>query len=235
MARDRKRAKQRRARQTSTTRPKAPSRQARALDPERRTTAEPPDPVDEASGDAELAKEAVAGAPTDEVAIRRASEDDPDANARVYPDELSDEDGDDVLSSAGAPDVDDADLDLDLDADAGAEEGRGDRPRRGAAESSQAEAAAPSRRDSGAGASAEAASAALGRPARREPARPSEGNRILAFLRACWAELQRVQWPDRRQVGQATAVVLGFVVIAGSYLGLMDYIWQKVVTALLDL
>ena len=34
-----------------------------------------------------------------------------------------------------------------------------------------------------------------------------------------WAELQRVQWPDRRQVGQATAVVLGFVVIAGIYLG----------------
>ena len=34
----------------------------------------------------------------------------------------------------------------------------------------------------------------------------------MAFLRASWAELQRVQWPDRRQVGQATAVVLGFVV-----------------------
>src|SRR3954469_9403010 len=41
-----------------------------------------------------------------------------------------------------------------------------------------------------------------------------EGNRFINFLRAAWAELQRVQWPDRRQVAQATAVVLGFVAIA---------------------
>ncbi|CAB4928680.1 unannotated protein [freshwater metagenome] len=55
------------------------------------------------------------------------------------------------------------------------------------------------------------------------------GLRFVAFLRASWAELQRVQWPDRRQVGQATAVVLGFVVIAGLYLGLADYVAKKVV------
>ena len=30
------------------------------------------------------------------------------------------------------------------------------------------------------------------------------GNRFINFLRASWAELQRVQWPDRRQVAQAT-------------------------------
>lgn len=48
------------------------------------------------------------------------------------------------------------------------------------------------------------------------------GFRFVAFLRASWAELQRVQWPDRKQVGQATAVVLGFVVVAGLYLGLAD-------------
>ncbi len=48
------------------------------------------------------------------------------------------------------------------------------------------------------------------------------GFRFVAFLRASWSELQRVQWPDRRQVGQATAVVLGFVVVAGLYLGVAD-------------
>jgi len=46
--------------------------------------------------------------------------------------------------------------------------------------------------------------------------------RFPGFIRACWAELQRVQWPDRRQVGQATMVVLGFVALAGAFLGLMD-------------
>jgi preprotein translocase SecE subunit len=56
-----------------------------------------------------------------------------------------------------------------------------------------------------------------------------KGPRFINFLRACWAELQRVQWPDRRQVGQATAVVLGFVVVAGAYLGLADVVAQKIV------
>jgi preprotein translocase SecE subunit len=59
------------------------------------------------------------------------------------------------------------------------------------------------------------------------------GNRLFNFLRACWAELQRVQWPDRRQVAQATGVVLGFVVIAGAYLGIMDAIFSRLVDAIL--
>jgi len=59
------------------------------------------------------------------------------------------------------------------------------------------------------------------------------GNRAVAFLRASWAELQRVQWPDRRHVAQATAVVLGFVVVAGLYLGLADIIAKEVVEFIL--
>jgi preprotein translocase SecE subunit len=59
--------------------------------------------------------------------------------------------------------------------------------------------------------------------------RGASGSRLINFFRACWAELQRVQWPDRRQVGQATAVVLGFVVIAGAFLGLADAVAQRLV------
>ena len=59
------------------------------------------------------------------------------------------------------------------------------------------------------------------------------GSRLLQFFRACWAELQRVDWPDRRQVGQATAVVLGFVVVAGAFLGLADVVAQKIVDFIL--
>jgi preprotein translocase subunit SecE len=55
------------------------------------------------------------------------------------------------------------------------------------------------------------------------------GNRAIGFIRASWAELQRVQWPDRRQVSQATAVVLGFVAIAGAYLGLADFVAKEIV------
>jgi preprotein translocase SecE subunit len=59
------------------------------------------------------------------------------------------------------------------------------------------------------------------------------GNRAIGFLRASWAELQRVQWPDRRQVTQATAVVLGFVVIAGLYLGAADVVAKEIVEFIL--
>jgi preprotein translocase subunit SecE len=68
----------------------------------------------------------------------------------------------------------------------------------------------------------------------RAPGAPLQGgNRAIGFLRASWAELQRVQWPDRRQVFQATAVVLGFVAIAGAYLGLADYIAKEIVEIIL--
>jgi preprotein translocase subunit SecE len=70
-------------------------------------------------------------------------------------------------------------------------------------------------------------------PAQASGAPIRGGNRAIGFLRASWAELQRVQWPDRRQVTQATAVVLGFVAIAGLYLGLADYVAKEFVELIL--
>jgi len=77
-------------------------------------------------------------------------------------------------------------------------------------------------------------------PSRREraAAAPRTGGggpirKAIAFLGASWAELQRVQWPDRRQVAQATAVVLGFVAVAGVYLGVADWVAQKIVNFVL--
>jgi preprotein translocase subunit SecE len=57
--------------------------------------------------------------------------------------------------------------------------------------------------------------------------------RLISFLQGSWRELQRVQWPDRRQVMQATGVVIGFVVVAGVYLGVADYLAGKLVDFIL--
>jgi preprotein translocase SecE subunit len=73
---------------------------------------------------------------------------------------------------------------------------------------------------------AEREAAHAGRPRRRR-------GRLLTFLGHCVDELKRVQWPDRRQVGQGTAVTLGFTVLAGGYLGLLDAIWKPLIEALL--
>jgi preprotein translocase subunit SecE len=58
-------------------------------------------------------------------------------------------------------------------------------------------------------------------------------NRLIAFLQGSWRELQRVQWPDQRQVVQATGVVIGFVIVAGAYLGLADWVATKIVNFIL--
>jgi preprotein translocase SecE subunit len=81
----------------------------------------------------------------------------------------------------------------------------------------------------GAGAELVAAEAPSAAPAAR--ARP--GNRLIHFLQGSWRELQRVQWPDRRQVMQATGVVIGFVIVAGVFLGVADYLAQKLVNYIL--
>jgi preprotein translocase subunit SecE len=57
--------------------------------------------------------------------------------------------------------------------------------------------------------------------------------RVVQFLAASWAELQRVQWPNRQALTTLTGVVLGFVLIAGGYLGLLDAVVNKIINAIL--
>lgn len=64
--------------------------------------------------------------------------------------------------------------------------------------------------------------------------RPWLGARLVAFLEGSWRELQRVQWPDRRQVMQATGVVVGFVIVASVFLGVADFLAGKIVHFVLN-
>ncbi len=57
--------------------------------------------------------------------------------------------------------------------------------------------------------------------------------RVVSFLIAVWAELQRVQWPDRKTLTTLTGVVLGFVLVAGGYLGGLDAIVSRVMESIL--
>ncbi len=75
--------------------------------------------------------------------------------------------------------------------------------------------------------------AADGKSRRRAPGEHKDRPRFVQFLIAVWAELQRVQWPDRQALTTLTGVVLGFVLIAGGYLGLLDAIASRVIQAIL--
>jgi preprotein translocase subunit SecE len=72
-----------------------------------------------------------------------------------------------------------------------------------------------------------------GRRGRADAAAAKERPRVVQFLIAVWAELQRVQWPNRQALTTLTGVVLGFVLIAGGYLGLLDAIFSRIIQAIL--
>ena len=57
--------------------------------------------------------------------------------------------------------------------------------------------------------------------------------RVIGFFISCWAELKRVQWPDRETLIQASAVTILFIAIAAAYLGTLDTIFNYLVQHLL--
>jgi preprotein translocase subunit SecE len=81
--------------------------------------------------------------------------------------------------------------------------------------------------------SGEAGYAVRGRRGRAAAEAHKDRPRVIQFLIAVWAELQRVQWPNRQALVTLTGVVLGFVLIAGGYLGLLDAIFSELIKQIL--
>ena len=72
------------------------------------------------------------------------------------------------------------------------------------------------------------------RLAREKKSRAAEApekqrNVVVAFLISCWAELKRVQWPDRETLIQASAVTILFVAVMAAYLGVLDAVFSRLV------
>jgi preprotein translocase SecE subunit len=68
---------------------------------------------------------------------------------------------------------------------------------------------------------------------RREAVPDRQRGRVVGFLISCWAELKRVQWPNRETLIQASAVTILFIAIAAAYLGALDSLFNFLVQHLL--
>ena len=68
----------------------------------------------------------------------------------------------------------------------------------------------------------------LARQEKKASAQRQSGPRggVIGFLLSCWAELKKVQWPDRETLVQATAVTIIFVAVAAAYLGALDSLFN---------
>jgi preprotein translocase subunit SecE len=197
VARNRKRAKERRARRPQS----AVSRQGVATArPDREDGAA--DPLGHATPDVELAEAQMAlGRPELADAQPDVAAAEPALDDAAEPESLDEEDFEE----------------LETEVDELAQDGTGGPPsRRG-------------RGGNGSGGGGELAPAGGAVPEHRARA----GNRLINFLRGSWNELQRVQWPDRRQVVQATGVVIGFVIVAGVFLGVADLLSTKLMNFIL--
>ena len=235
MARDRQRAKQRKARRSG--RP-----QGRGPAPSQPRRADLPGELEHASGEVDEFEAAlVSGADgqtvddEDDLETDRAASDteddfddaarDDDAPSDLETDRSADEDRSALLGPADEDDFDDdraaAAADRSVDDD-----DFDDRSRVAEDEEDDFDDATLEREAVG------SAPAARREAAPGAPTRKGRG-RLIGFLRASWAELQRVQWPDRRQVAQATGVVIGFVIVAGLFLGVADWVAKQIVNAII--
>ncbi len=52
--------------------------------------------------------------------------------------------------------------------------------------------------------------------------------KLVKFLREVKVELKKVSWPSRAEISGSTGVVVVTVLIVALYLGVLDYILQKI-------
>ena len=69
--------------------------------------------------------------------------------------------------------------------------------------------------------------------ARKQGATSHQRGGVIGFLISCWAELKKVQWPDRETLIQATAVTILFVAVAAAYLGALDALFNWLIKQIL--
>jgi preprotein translocase SecE subunit len=66
--------------------------------------------------------------------------------------------------------------------------------------------------------------------ARHEPERKKG---LVNFIRECWGELKKVEWPGQSQIVQGVTVVLIACIVVGTYLFAADQVFKRFVQTVL--
>jgi preprotein translocase SecE subunit len=70
------------------------------------------------------------------------------------------------------------------------------------------------------------------RAPKEEPTERQRGA-VTGFIASCWAELKRVQWPDRETLIQASTITVIFIAVMAAYLGVLDAIFNWLIQRIL--
>jgi preprotein translocase subunit SecE len=69
--------------------------------------------------------------------------------------------------------------------------------------------------------------------ARTASKRKKKGNFVTRFLRETRSELRKVVWPTRREALNMTAIVLGVTILMAAGLGMVDWLFAKVMSLMI--
>jgi preprotein translocase SecE subunit len=70
-------------------------------------------------------------------------------------------------------------------------------------------------------------------PERAPRTEPERKTGVVNFIRECWAELMKVEWPGQSQIVQGVTVVLIACIVVGTYLFAADQVFKRFVQTVL--
>jgi preprotein translocase subunit SecE len=62
-----------------------------------------------------------------------------------------------------------------------------------------------------------------------------KGNPVSRYLRETVAELRKVTWPTRREASQLTVIVLIVIGLTSVFLGLMDFLFARLIGVIITI
>ena len=68
---------------------------------------------------------------------------------------------------------------------------------------------------------------------KQDKSKKSKGNRLARWWRETIGELRKVTWPTPMEAWRLTKVVLVVMVLMSAQLGILDFVFSKIVTAVL--
>ena len=69
----------------------------------------------------------------------------------------------------------------------------------------------------------------------KKASRQKKGNPISRYLRETVAELRKVTWPTRKEASQLTVIVLIVIGLTSVFLGLMDFLFARLIGVIISL
>jgi preprotein translocase SecE subunit len=64
-------------------------------------------------------------------------------------------------------------------------------------------------------------------------ARRAQNVNVVTFFEQSWAELKKVTWPTRQETINLTVAVIGMTVFLAAFLGVIDFLLEKLVAFLI--